>query len=50
MQLTRAQLDTIRPISVEPNPHGPRSQSMRYYNLCDIEALHKRLLKVKARD
>ncbi|KAJ3872536.1 hypothetical protein F5051DRAFT_421279 [Lentinula edodes] len=48
--LTRAQLDTIRPISVEPNPHGPRSQSMRYYNLCDVEALHKRLLKVKARD
>ncbi|KAF8829320.1 hypothetical protein HHX47_DHR3000904 [Lentinula edodes] len=36
--------------AIEPNPHGSRSQLMRYYNLCDVEALHKRLLKVKARD
>ncbi|KAJ3929523.1 MAG: hypothetical protein NXY57DRAFT_1016317 [Lentinula lateritia] len=48
--LTRAQLDTIRPVSVEPNPYGAHLQPMRYYNRCDVEALHERLQRAKARD
>ncbi|KAJ3857607.1 hypothetical protein EV368DRAFT_77515 [Lentinula lateritia] len=50
LALTRAQLDTIRPVSVEPNPHGAHYQPMRYYNRRDVEALHERLQRAKARD
>jgi len=33
------QLDCIKPISIEPNPHGGNGPPMRYYNRCDVEAL-----------
>ncbi|KAJ3929524.1 MAG: hypothetical protein NXY57DRAFT_408872 [Lentinula lateritia] len=45
--LTRAQLDTIPPISVEPNPYSPNSAPMRYYNVRDIEALRVDMQKLK---
>ncbi|GAW00576.1 hypothetical protein LENED_002105 [Lentinula edodes] len=45
--LTRAQLNTIPPISVEPNPYSPNSAPMRYYNICDIEALRVDMQKLK---
>ncbi|KAJ3815797.1 hypothetical protein F5876DRAFT_61167 [Lentinula aff. lateritia] len=32
LALTRAQLNTIPPVSVEPNPYSPNSAPMRYYN------------------
>ncbi|KAE9395031.1 hypothetical protein BT96DRAFT_826878, partial [Gymnopus androsaceus JB14] len=35
--LTAAQMDTIRPISIQPNPHNNQHAPMRFYNRCDVK-------------
>ncbi|KAJ3854748.1 hypothetical protein EV368DRAFT_63047 [Lentinula lateritia] len=42
LALTRAQLNTIPPVSVEPNPYSPNSVPIWYYN-----ALHVDMQKLK---
>ncbi|GJE97973.1 hypothetical protein PsYK624_141950 [Phanerochaete sordida] len=40
--MTNDQLKAIKPVRVEPNPHGG-PYPMKHYNVCDVEALAKRL-------
>ncbi|KAH7931213.1 hypothetical protein BV22DRAFT_1190516 [Leucogyrophana mollusca] len=37
--LKAVQLDRIKPISIQENPHRAGGPPMRYYNLCDVKAL-----------
>ncbi|EIM91132.1 uncharacterized protein STEHIDRAFT_165519 [Stereum hirsutum FP-91666 SS1] len=41
-KLTGIQLDRLKPISIEPNPHRSTG-TMRYYNLCDVKDLAQKV-------